>query len=201
MSVNFNRSKIARYGVNIADLNDLVAAGFAGRIVGSVFEGEKRFDLVIRLQESQRQNIESLKNLYVDIPSGGKVPLSELAEITYTSGPAQISRDDTKRRIVVGVNVRDRDLQSVVNEVRDLIEDNVKLPSGYSITYGGQFENLESAKARLMVAVPVALVLIFILLYFAFHSVQDALLIYTAIPLSAVGGILFLWMRDLPFSI
>lgn len=201
MSVQFNRSKIARYGVNIADLNDLIAAGFAGRIVGSVFEGEKRFDLVIRLQESQRQDIESLKNLYVDIPSGGKIPLSELADISYTTGPAQISRDDTKRRIVVGVNVRNRDLQSVVDEVQDLIENNLKLSTGYSITYGGQFENLQSAKARLMVAVPVALVLIFILLYFAFHSVKDALLIYSAIPLSAVGGILFLWMRDLPFSI
>ncbi|MBO3099067.1 CusA/CzcA family heavy metal efflux RND transporter [Gelidibacter pelagius] len=201
MSVNFNRSKIARYGVNIADLNDLISAGFAGRTVGSVFEGEKRFDLVIRLQESQRQNIESLKNLYVDIPSGGKIPLSELADITYTTGPAQISRDDTKRRIVVGVNVRNRDLQSVVDEVQNLIENNLKLSAGYSITYGGQFENLESAKARLMVAVPVALVLIFILLYFAFHSVSDALLIYSAIPLSAVGGILFLWIRDLPFSI
>ncbi|RXJ52199.1 CusA/CzcA family heavy metal efflux RND transporter [Gelidibacter gilvus] len=201
MSVKFNRSKIARYGVNIADLNDLISAGFAGRTVGSVFEGEKRFDLVLRLEESQRQNIESLKNLYVDIPSGGKIPLSELAEITYTTGPAQISRDDTKRRIVVGVNVRNRDLQSVVDEVQDLIENNLKLSAGYSITYGGQFENLQSAKARLMVAVPVALVLIFILLYFAFHSVKDALLIYSAIPLSAVGGILFLWMRDLPFSI
>ena len=201
MSVNFNRSKIARYGVNIADLNELISAGFAGRTVGSVFEGEKRFDLVLRLEESQRQNIESLKNLYVDIPSGGKIPLSELADITYTTGPAQISRDDTKRRIVVGVNVRNRDLQSVVDEVQDLIENNLKLSAGYSITYGGQFENLQSAKARLMVAVPVALVLIFILLYFAFHSVSDALLIYSAIPLSAVGGILFLWIRDLPFSI
>ena len=201
MSVKFNRNKIARYGVNIADLNELIAAGFAGRVVGSVFEGEKRFDLVIRLQESQRQDIESLNNLYVDIPSGGKIPLNELADISYTTGPAQISRDDTKRRIVVGVNVRNRDLQSVVDEVQNLVENNVKLASGYSISYGGQFENLQSAKARLMVAVPVALILIFILLYFAFHSVKDALLIYSAIPLSAVGGILFLWIRDLPFSI
>ena len=201
MSVNFNRAKIARYGLNISDLNELISAGFAGRTVGSVFEGEKRFDLVIRLHESKRKNIESLQNLYVDTPNGGKIPLSELADISYTTGPAQISRDDTKRRIVVGVNVRNRDLQSVVDEVQKIIQDNVKLSAGYSITYGGQFENLQSAKARLMVAVPVALVLIFILLYFAFHSVKDALLIYSAIPLSAVGGILFLWMRDLPFSI
>ena len=201
MSVNFNRSKIARYGLNISDLNQMISTGFAGGIVGSVFEGEKRFDLVIRLDEAYRKNIESLQNLYVDTPSSGKIPLSELAEITYTTGPAKISRDDTKRRIVVGVNVRNRDLQSVVDEIQQIIESEVKLPVGYSITYGGQFENLQSAKARLMVAVPIALVLIFILLYFAFHSVKDALMIYSAIPLSAVGGILFLWMRDLPFSI
>ncbi|WP_027127430.1 CusA/CzcA family heavy metal efflux RND transporter [Gelidibacter mesophilus] len=201
MTVNFNRAKIARYGLNISDLNELISAGFAGRTVGSVFEGEKRFDLIIRLQESKRKNIESLQSLYVDTPNGGKIPLSELADISYTMGPAQISRDDTQRRIVVGVNVRNRDLQSVVDEVQNIIQDNVKLSAGYSITYGGQFENLQSAKARLMIAVPVALVLIFILLYFAFHSVKDALLIYSAIPLSAVGGILFLWMRDLPFSI
>ena len=201
MSVKFNRAKIARYGLNIYDLNQLISTGFAGGTVGSVFEGERRFDLVIRLEESKRKNIENLQNLYVDAPNGGKIPLSELAEITYTTGPAQISRDDTKRRIVVGVNVRNRDLQSVVDEVQSIIESQLKLPTGYTITYGGQFENLQSAKARLMVAVPVALVLIFILLYFAFHSVKDALMIYSAIPLSAVGGILFLWIRDLPFSI
>ena len=201
MSVKFNRAKIARYGLNIYDLNQLISTGFAGGTVGSVFEGERRFDLVIRLEESKRKNIENLQNLYVDAPNGGKIPLSELAEITYTTGPAQISRDDTKRRIVVGVNVRNRDLQSVVDEVQTIIESQLKLPTGYTITYGGQFENLQSAKARLMVAVPVALVLIFILLYFAFHSVKDALMIYSAIPLSAVGGILFLWIRDLPFSI
>ncbi len=201
MSVNFNRNKIARYGLNISDLNHMISTGFAGGIVGSVFEGEKRFDLVIRLDEAQRKNIESLENLYVDTPSSGKIPLSELAEIKYTTGPAKISRDDTKRRIVVGVNVRNRDLQSVVDEVQQIIESKVKLPAGYSITYGGQFENLQSAKARLFIVVPIALTLIFILLYFAFHSVKDALLIYSAIPLSAVGGILFLWIRDLPFSI
>jgi len=201
MSVNYNRSKIARYGLNIADLNRLISTGFAGGTVGSVFEGEKRFDLVIRLDEKYRKNLESLENLYVDTPNGLKIPLNELAEIKYTTGPAKISRDDTKRRIVVGVNVRNRDLQSVVNEVRTIIDENLKLPTGYTITYGGQFENLQSAKARLLVAVPVALVLIFILLYFAFHSVKEALIVYSAIPLAAVGGILLLWLRDLPFSI
>jgi len=201
MSVKFNRSKIARYGLNISDLNQLISMGFAGGTVGSVFEGEKRFDLVIRLEESQRKNLESLQNLHVDTPNGSKIPLSELADISYSTGPAKISRDDTKRRIVIGVNVRNRDLQSVVDDVQKIIDSKLKLPAGYSITYGGQFENLQSAKARLMVAVPIALVLIFILLYFAFNSVKDALIIYSAIPLSAVGGILLLWLRDLPFSI
>ncbi|WP_282030396.1 CusA/CzcA family heavy metal efflux RND transporter [Winogradskyella eximia] len=201
MSVTFNRSKIARYGLNISDVNQLISMGFAGGTVGSVFEGEKRFDLVIRLDEKNRKNIESLKNLYVDTPNGTKIPLSELAEITYTTGPAKISRDDTKRRIVVGINVRNRDLQSVVDDVRIIIDSKLKLPVGYTITYGGQFENLESAKARLTVAVPIALALIFLLLYFAFNSVKEALLVYSAIPLSAVGGILLLWLRDLPFSI
>lgn len=201
MSVSFNRLKIARYGLNIADINRVISMGFAGDVVGQVFEGEKRFDLAIRLDENNRKNITDLENLYVDLPSGGKIPLSELATITYTAGPAQISRDDTKRRIVVGVNVRNRDLQSVVTEVQDIINTKIEIPVGYSITYGGQFENLQSAKDRLLIAVPVALILIFVMLYFAFNSVKDALLVYSAIPLSAVGGILLLWARDLPFSI
>ncbi len=201
MNVSYDRIKIARYGLNIQDLNDMVSMGFAGRTVGSVFEGEKRFDLVVRLDAENRKDISHLKNLYVDLPSGGKIPLNELAEISYQKGAAKISRDNTRRRIVVGINVRDRDLQSVVDDIKQLIDENIKLPIGYTITYGGQFENLQSAKSRLLVAVPIALLLIFILLYFAFKSVKEALLIYTAIPLSAVGGVLFLWIRDMPFSI
>ena len=201
MNVKFDRPKIARYGLNIADLNQIISMGFAGTSLGSVFEGEKRFDLTLRLDKTSRKDISNLKNLYVDTPTGQKIPLSELATITYTQGAAQISRDDTKRRIVVGVNVRNRDLQSVVDDVQDLIDANIKLPVGYTIDYGGQFENLQSAKNRLLIAVPVALFLIFILLYFAFKSVKDALLIYSAIPLSAVGGIFLLWIRDMPFSI
>ncbi|MDB4289688.1 CusA/CzcA family heavy metal efflux RND transporter [Flavobacteriaceae bacterium] len=201
MNVKFDRKKIARYGLNIQDVNDMLAMGFSGRVAGSVFEGEKRFDLVVRLDKQKRQDIDNLKNLYIDLPNGGKVLLSELAEITYQKGAAKISRDDTQRRIVVGINVRNRDLQSVVDDVKRLINENVKLPVGYRITYGGQFENLESAISRLKVAVPIALVLIFVLLYFAFKSVQEALMIYSAIPLAAVGGVLLLWMRDLPFSI
>ena len=201
MSVTYNRSKIARYGLNISDVNQLISMGFAGATVGTVFEGEKRFDIAIRLDAEHRTNLENLQNLYVDTPSGVKIPLSELAEIKYTTGPAKISRDDTKRRIVVGINVRNRDLQSVVDDVRTIIESKVKLPVGYTVTYGGQFENLQSAKARLLIAVPVALILIFILLHFAFGSIKEAFMVYSAIPLSAVGGILLLWFRDMPFSI
>lgn len=201
MNVHFNRDKIARYGLNIEEINEMISMGFAGRSVGSVFEGEKRFDLVVRLKADKRQDLGDLKNLYVDLPSGGKIPLSELATITYQKGAAKISRDDTRRRIVVGINVRNRDLQSVVDDVQQQLDANLKLPVGYTISYGGQFENLQSAKARLLVAVPIALILIFILLYFAFKSVKDALMIFSAIPLAAVGGVLLLWMRDLPFSI
>lgn len=201
MNVKFDRIKIARYGLNIQEVNDMVAMAFAGRKAGSVFEGEKRFDLVVRLDKDKRQDIENVQNLYIDVPAGGKVPLSELAAVTYQKGAAKISRDDTRRRIVVGINVRNRDLQSVVDDVKALIDANVEFPVGYTVTYGGQFENLESAKSRLLVAVPVALILIFVLLYFAFKSVKEALMIYSAIPMAAVGGVLLLWMRDLPFSI
>lgn len=201
MSVVYNRSKIARYGLNIADLNEMIALGFAGKTVGTVFEGVKRFDMVIRLDKTNRQDIDNLRNLYVPTPNGEQIPLQELAQIEYTEGPAKISRDNTHRRIVVGINVRNRDLQSVVNDVQKIVNEKIKLPEGYYVTYGGQFENLQSAKARLLIAVPIALFLIFILLYFAFGSVKEALMVYSAIPLSAVGGILFLWIRDLPFSI
>ena len=201
MSVVYDRSKIARYGLNIADLNEMIALGFAGKTVGNVFEGEKRFDMVVRLDQANRQDIEDLRNLYVSTPMGEQIPLSELASIEYTEGPAKISRDNTNRRIVVGINVRNRDLQSVVTDIQQIVNTQVKLPDGYYVKYGGQFENLQSAKARLLIAVPIALLLIFVLLYFAFGSVKEALMVYSAIPLSAVGGVLFLWMRDLPFSI
>ncbi|MGZ9675884.1 CusA/CzcA family heavy metal efflux RND transporter [Flavobacterium sp. GNP001] len=201
MSVVYDRSKIARYGLNIADLNEMIALGFAGKTVGTVFEGEKRFDMVVRLDQTNRRDIEDLRNLYVPTPNGEQIPLRELASIEYTEGPAKISRDNTNRRIVVGINVRNRDLQSVVTDIQQIVENKIKLPAGYYVKYGGQFENLQSAKARLMIAVPIALFLIFILLYFAFGSVKESLMVYSAIPLSAVGGVLFLWLRDLPFSI
>lgn len=201
LQVKYDRSKIARYGLNISDVNRLVSLGFAGEVAGSIYEGERRFDLSVRFAGDQRKGIENLEQIYVNIPDGGKVPLSSLAEITYTYGPAKISRDNTHRRIVVSINVRNRDLESVVNDVSGLIDNNIDLPPGYYVTYGGQFENLRSARQRLAVAVPISLVLIFILLHFAFKSVRDALMIYSAIPLAAVGGLLLLWIRDMPFSI
>ncbi len=201
MSVRYDRALIAKYGLSIADLNTLVSAGFAGLTAGSVFESEKRFDLVIRFEKQARADIDNLRNMYIPLPTGGQVPLQELATINYSKGPAKISRDNTRRRIVIGINVRGRDLESVVGDVRNLIEANIKLPAGYYITYGGQFENLERAKQRLLVAVPVALVLIFFMLYFAFSSLRDAFMIFSAIPLATVGGVVALWMRDMPFSI
>ncbi|MAN02289.1 MAG: CusA/CzcA family heavy metal efflux RND transporter [Owenweeksia sp.] len=201
MSVKYDRGKIARYGLNIDELNRLITMGFAGATAGTIFEGEKQFDLVVKFDKDHRQKIEDLEMASVLTPNGSKLPLSEFADISFTKGPAKISRDDTKRRIVVGVNVRNRDLESVVEDVQAIVEREIDLPTGYSVTYGGQFENLRTARARLMVAVPIALVLIFVLLYFAFNSVKEALMIYSAIPLSAVGGVLLLYFRGMPFSI
>lgn len=201
MTVKYDRSKIAKYGLNIADLNRTLTTGFGGFTAGMVFEGEKQFDLVVRFDQEHRKDLANLQTTSVLLPDGTSLPFSEFAEITYTKGPAKISRDNTKRRIVIGVNVRNRDLESVVKDVQQIIDSKIKLPVGYSVDYGGQFENLRSARNRLVVAVPIALVLIFFLLYFAFNSIKEALMIYSAIPLSAVGGVLFLYMRGLPFSI
>ena len=201
LNVKYNRSKMALYGLHINSLNRIIEMGFAGVKLGTVFEGEKRFDLTLRLNQRHRTDLESLKNLYVDTPGGQKIPLRELADITYTEGAAKIARDDTRRRVVVGVNVRNRDLQSVVDDIQERIQQNLMLPAGYSVSYGGQFENLRMARSRLLVAVPISLLLIFILLFFAFGSVRDTLLVYTAIPLAAVGGVLLLWLREMPFSI
>ncbi|MEA1785742.1 CusA/CzcA family heavy metal efflux RND transporter [Arenibacter sp. GZD96] len=201
MSVTYDRQKIAKYGMNIEDLNKVVTMGFAGMSAGTVFEGEKQFNLVVRYDEAHRKDIGNLERTAVMLPNGNTLPLSEFAQINYTTGPAKISRDDTKRRIVVGVNVRNRDLESVVNDVQRIIERDIKFPAGYTVSYGGQFENLRAASKRLTIAVPIALVLIFVLLYFAFNSVKEALLIYSAIPLAAIGGVLLLYVRGLPFSI
>lgn len=201
LSVRYDRGKLARFGLNIKDLNDVIRMAFAGVSSGYFFEGERRFDLVVRLDETFRNDLNTISDLYVGLPAGGQVPLRELAEIAFTEGPAQISRDNTRRRLVVSVNVRNRDVESLVEEIREMIEVGIDLPEGYSISYGGQFENLENAKKRLAIAVPVALLLIFILLHFTFNSFKQALLVYSAIPLAAIGGVFFLWVRGMPFSI
>ncbi|WP_291858779.1 CusA/CzcA family heavy metal efflux RND transporter [Marinilabilia sp.] len=201
MLVTYNRKKLASLGLNIADVNRLINVAFAGTTVGTVYEGERRFDLVVRLAKESRNSIEDLKNLMVTLPGGSIIPVGEVADISYSKGPAQISRDEARRRIVVGVNVRGRDLESVVEDAGVLIDEKVDLPPGYYVEYGGQFENLRSARQRLLVVVPVALLLIFIMLHFAFGSIRPAILVFSAVPLSAVGGILFLWLRGMPFSI
>lgn len=206
--VEYERDKIAKYGLNIEDLNFILRAAFAGETAGVVLEGERRFDLVVRLQKDYRQDIENLKNLPVPIPvhageSEGEhhIPLREVAKIEFREGPAQISREDAKRRIVVGVNARNRDMAGLVKEIRSTLDEKLNLPPGYYVQYGGQFENLQEANARLGIAVPVALLLILVLLFFTFNSLKQAVLIFTAIPLAAIGGVFALWIRGMPFSI
>ncbi len=199
--IRYNKDLLALYGLHVGDLNETVSMGFAGRTAGMIYEGEKKYKLVIRLAEEFRQDIEQVKNLYITLPSGSQVPLEEVAEIKYERGPTQISREDGKRRIIVGFNVRGRDVETVVEDIQKKLEAQLELPAGYYITYAGQFENLQRANQRLIVAVPIALSLIFILLFFTFNSVLQSLLIFTAIPLSAIGGVFALWIRGMPFSI
>ncbi|MDX2191648.1 MAG: CusA/CzcA family heavy metal efflux RND transporter [Bacteroidota bacterium] len=199
--VTYNRERIARYGLNIKDLNTLLRTSFAGERAGYVFEGEKRFSLIVRLSEKSRNDITDLSGIYIDLPNGNKIPFSEVATIKYADAPMQVSRENTKRRVSITFNVRGRDVESTVIETEQLMKQKIQLPPGYFFTFGGQFENLIEAKQRLVIAVPVALALIFLLLFFTFHSAKDALLIYSSIPLSAIGGIIALWWRDMPFSI
>jgi cobalt-zinc-cadmium resistance protein CzcA len=199
--IQYKRDLIAQYGLSIADVNRIVNTAFAGQSAGKVFEGEKRFDLVVRLEGDLRTHLTDIQDLLIPTLQVGSVPLRMLADVKIVNSPNQIQREDTKRRIVVGFNVRDRDVQSLVNELQTKVEAQVAFSPGYYVTYGGAFENLNAAKARLSIAVPVALLLIFILLYFAFNSIKQGLLIYSAIPLSAMGGIFFLAMRGMPFSI
>ncbi len=201
MSVKYRRNRVAFYGLSIGELNNYLTMAFGGAVAGNVFEGEKRFDLVVRFLPEFRTDIEYIRNLPVLLPNGNQVPLSELADIDYATGPAKISRDDPRRRVVVSVNVRNRDLESVVNDIESILEQKLLLPAGYSVDYGGQFENLRNATKRLKLVVPIALLLIFIFLHFAFKSFKEAALIFTAVPLSVVGGVFLLWVRGMPFSI
>jgi cobalt-zinc-cadmium resistance protein CzcA len=199
--INYNRNTIAQYGLNISDINKVVNTAFAGQSCGMVFEGEKRFDLVVKLNGELKKDLKDVQNILVPTAQGTQVPLYQLADVQIKDGPNQIQREDAKRRIVVGFNVRGRDVQTIVNELQQKVDKQLKFPTGYYTTYGGAFENLNAAKQRLMIAVPVSLLLIFLLLFFAFDSLKHGLLIYSAIPLSATGGILFLAMRGMPFSI
>jgi cobalt-zinc-cadmium resistance protein CzcA len=192
---------MANYGLNIEDVNNAVSTAFAGKSAGQVFENERRFDLVVRLDSLHRTNIDDVNNLMISTASGTQIPLAQVANISYKLGPAQISREAGKRRIVIGFNVKDRDVESVVKDIQSKLDKEVKLPAGYYFTYGGQFENLQAASKRLMIAVPVSLFLIFMLLYFTFNSFKQATLIFTAIPMSAIGGVFALLLRDMPFSI
>ena len=199
--VQVNREALARYGLSVEEVNQTVSAAFAGQSAGLVYEGERRYDLTVRLAQNHRSNIEDVRALTIPVSDGPAVPLSQVATVELRLGPNQIQREDAKRRLQVGFNVRGRDVESVVEELERKINAQIKFPPGYYVTYGGQFENLIDARKRLTVAVPIALALIFLLLFLTVGSVRQSLLIFSAIPLSAIGGVLALWLRDMPFSI
>jgi len=201
ITINYNRSKLAQYGLQINELNKLIETAFAGGVAGTIFEGEKRFDLVVRLKKELRQDLSNVKNLFVPLPSGTQIPLKEVASISYKPGPMQISRDNTNRRTYVGINVRGRDIKSLVEEIQQKIEAQVTLPAGYYVRYGGAFENLERATGKLKTVVPLALGLIFVLIFMALKSFKQTIMIYMAIPLATIGGVFSLVLRDMPFSI
>ncbi|WP_395053834.1 CusA/CzcA family heavy metal efflux RND transporter [Flavobacterium sp.] len=201
ITIKYDYNKIALYGLNIADINQIIRSSFAGESAGKIYEESKRFDIVVRMDADNRSDITDVNNLFIPLPNGQQVPLSQVAKINFEQGPVQVSREDGKRRITVGLNVRGRDIKSVVEEIQAKLDKDFKLPAGYYVTYGGQFENLIEASKRLSVALPIALGLILILLFFTFNSFKQAGLIFTAIPLSAIGGVFALWIRGMPFSI
>lgn len=198
--ITYHRDKIARYGINIEELNTIVRTAYAGEVSGVVFENERRFDLVVRLDQEKVADLNTDK-LFVRTIEGIQIPVSEVVGIKLVNGPLQINRDQTKRRIVIGVNVRDADIQQVVNNIQEVIDRNVTLPPGYYFEYGGQFENLQNAIKTLTIVIPVALLLILLLLFFAFRSLTYTFVVFSTVPLSLIGGIMALWLRGLPFSI
>lgn len=201
LQIKIDRSKIARYGINVADVNQIIETAIGGKSTGEVFEGEKRFDLIVRFKEDARNNVDVIKNILVPTPNGSSIPLSQLADVYIEEGPSQISRERSQRRIVVEANVRERDIGSFVEEAQSKLDKTVKLPTGYYLEWGGTFENLQSARTRLAVVVPLSLFLIFVLLFISFGSVKNALLIYTGIPFAIVGGVFSLLIRGMHFSI
>lgn len=204
--IRLDRAQIAKFGLNVADVNRVINTAFAGQSAGLVFEGEKRFDLVVRLAVDRRQSVDDIRNVYVSVPASAagpaqQIPLGQIAQVMVQEAPNQIQRDDTHRRITLGFNVRGRDVESIVTELQQKVGQRIKFPPGYSIKYGGQFQNLVDARQRLSIAVPIALALIFALLFFTFHSIRQSLLIFMAIPMAAIGGVFALLIRGMPFSI
>ncbi len=201
IQVEYDRDRLAKFGISVAAANDVLAGAFAGKVAGNVFEDDRRFDLIVRMGEDTRNDIDAVRNLYLPLPGGGVVPLSQVADISLKDAPAQVTHDNGQRRIYVGFNVRGRDVKSTVEEIQDILDREFKLPAGYYYTYGGQFQNLKEATDRLSVAVPVALLLILLLLYATLKNVRETLFVFSAIPLSLIGGIVALWLRGMPFSI
>ncbi|MFA8450998.1 MAG: CusA/CzcA family heavy metal efflux RND transporter [Bacteroidales bacterium] len=201
ININLNRDKIAQYGLDVETVNQTIQTAFAGSSAGMIYEKERRFDLVVRMDASNRDDITDVNNLYVESPTGIQVPLNELAKVSYEPGPIQIQRDNAKRRITLGFNVRNRDVESIVSDIKQIIGNKMSMPAGYYITYGGQFKNLKEAVSRLSIVLPIALFLILVLLYFTFRSIKQSFLIFTAIPMSAIGGVFALLLRGMPFSI
>jgi len=201
LSVIPKRMALARYGLTVNELQDIVATAIGGENAGLIFEGDRRFSMVVRLPEQIRRDVNKLTELPISLPAGGYVPLSEVATLDIAPAPNQISRENGKRRIVVTANVRDKDLGSFVNDVKAKVAQDVEIPAGYWLEYGGTFEQLESASQRLSIVLPLTLALIFALLIMAFSSVKDAAIIFTGIPLALTGGVISLWLRDMPLSI
>ena len=200
IQVKYNHEKMAAYGVSVDDISEILETTFAGAVAGSLYEGDKKFDIVLRMDPSQR-NVESLEQLSIPLKDGTDIPLSQVADIDYSPAPAQVSHEDGARRIYVGFNVKGRDVQSTVEDIQDILDEKLKLPDGYYYNYGGEFENLQSATNRLMVVIPIALVIILLLLYATVKNVRESLFVFSAIPLAAIGGVWALWLRGMPFSI
>lgn len=200
IQVKYNHEKMAAYGVSVDDISEILETTFAGAVAGSLYEGDKKFDIVLRMDPSQR-NVESLEQLSIPLKDGTDIPLSQLADIDYSPAPAQVSHEDGARRIYVGFNVKGRDVQSTVEDIQEILDEKLKLPDGYYYNYGGEFENLQSATNRLMVVIPIALVIILLLLYATVKNVRESLFVFSAIPLAAIGGVWALWLRGMPFSI
>ena len=200
IQVKYNHEKMAAYGVSVDDISEILETTFAGAVAGSLYEGDKKFDIVLRMDPSLR-NVESLEQLSIPLKDGTDIPLSQVADIDYSPAPAQVSHEDGARRIYVGFNVKGRDVQSTVEDIQDILDEKLKLPDGYYYNYGGEFENLQSATNRLMVVIPIALVVILLLLYATVKNVRESLFVFSAIPLAAIGGVWALWLRGMPFSI